>query len=715
MPSEAEVGVVGAGPGGSACAAALAARGYDVALVDKDEFPRDKACGDGLSPLAVELLEELGLGPFLATAQPIRGYRIVFDHRRERQLRFPGGRLARCVGRIELDAALRDVAIERGARFVRARARGIELAGESARLDLAPPGAAAGGGEELAVRRAVAADGATSGVRKQAGLAHPERSTRAWAVRAYFATERPLEEFFDVFVPLEVEGQMLNGYGWVFPVGERVANVGIGFSRSLVGGARVPFDRAFAAFVEELRLREGRRLGDLEPLGKPIGAPISSQFAAQRAAGGPLLFVGDAAGTTDPFTGEGITAALHSGLIAAEHVDRSLARGAPLGSYGAELGRRLPRIGQDLSVVVHSLWRLGGIPELARGRGRDLDFLLSSPINPEAEALTTFEGSVAGLLARSSPADAQRLAALHAELLDSLDSAFPLAKPVIAEEVEAGGGPVYAASLLCAGRACGGEADRRAALGGRAAECLGAFSVLLSRLNDRPGRQIEKLNNALAVLAADHAVSRSLLAVAEIGPAAATAFARTSQRVCGGGMTEIADRFHLARSTERYLGSLELRVGSIFSFAASLGAELAGADPERVECLGRYGRLLGVAYGLAEDLRELEAAGEDEEGGRELASSLAGGRYGLPLLLAMREDPRLKRQVVAGPTRHELADLLALLRAGSAVPRTREILADCAGSARAALHEADPVDPAGLESLVSWVEARAGGPVALSA
>ncbi len=715
MPSEAEVGVVGAGPGGSACAAALAGRGYDVALIDKDEFPRDKACGDGLSPVAVELLEQLGLGSFLATVQPIQGYRIVFDHRRERVLRFPGNRLARCVGRAKLDAALRDVALDRGARFVRARARGIELDEGSARIDLALPGADSDGGGALAVRRAVASDGATSNLRKQAGLAHPGRSTRAWAVRGYFATERPLEEFFDIFLPLEVGGAMLNGYGWVFPISERVANVGIGYSRSLVGGARVPFDSVFAAFVEELRLREGRRLGDLEPLGKPIGAPISSQFGAERAASGPLLFVGDAAGTTDPFTGEGITAAMHSGLIAAEHVDRSLARGASLGSYGAELGRRMPRIGQDLSVVVHSFWRLGGVPELSRGKGRDLDFLLSSPMNPEAEVLTTFDGSVAALLARSSPADAQRLAGLHAELLDSLDSAFPLAKPVIAEEVEAGGGPVYAASLLCAGRACGGEADKRAALGGRAAECLGAFSVLLSRLNDHPGRQIEKLNNALAVLAADHAVSRSLLAVAEIGPATATAFARTSQRVCGGGMTEIADRFHLARSTERYLGSLELRIGSIFAFATSLGAELAGADPDRVECLRRYGSLLGVAYGLAEDLRELEAAGADEDAGRELASSLSGGRYGLPLLLAMREDPGLKRQVVAGPSRHDVAGLVARLRAGTAVPQTREILADCADSARATLQEADLVDQAGLGALVSWVEARAGEPVALAA
>jgi flavin-dependent dehydrogenase len=220
---EVEVLVVGSGPAGSSCAARLAEHGHDVLLVDQNAFPRDKACGDGITDASVRVLERLGLGNLLADSMEICGIRTFFGEGPKLRLL---DRPARCVSRSRLDQGVLSVALERGARFAQLRVDGPLIE----RGTVVGVSSAAGGGRILA-RCVIAADGATSRLRRGCGFLPPPSHRRAYAVRQYVQTEKPLAPYFDL-TPLVHHGVELLGYGWVFPMDERTANVGVGYYRS---------------------------------------------------------------------------------------------------------------------------------------------------------------------------------------------------------------------------------------------------------------------------------------------------------------------------------------------------------------------------------------------------------------------------------------------------------------------------------------------------
>ena len=134
VPSATDVLVVGAGPAGSAAAAWAARAGHDVVLADAAVFPRDKTCGDGLTPRAIAELDLLGLGDWVRGLARNRGLRAAgFGH--EWQLPWPGGRFpdhGSAVPRTELDARIREVAIESGRHAARRRTGGRRRAGRRA-------------------------------------------------------------------------------------------------------------------------------------------------------------------------------------------------------------------------------------------------------------------------------------------------------------------------------------------------------------------------------------------------------------------------------------------------------------------------------------------------------------------------------------------------------------------------------------------------------
>jgi menaquinone-9 beta-reductase len=284
--------VVGAGPAGAA--AALEARrlrpGASVLLVDKAAFPRDKACGDGLGPHAVDELEALGAGAVLEGYPPIRGLR----------LRSPGGmevagdpaRPNYVVPREVLDARL----------VAAAQAAGAELRCGSAvrRLEQHDGGVLVDG--DLTARVVVGADGANSVVRRLlGGPSNPDRAL-AIAVRGYAPAPPGRPEQLIAWV---ADGWP--AYVWSFPTGTGVANVGYGLLRSRFHG-----DRA------ELHRRLRRLLPGVEPDPDSLRAhhlPFSS-FRPPPGRG-QVLLAGDAASLVNPLSGEGIYYALASGRLAA--------------------------------------------------------------------------------------------------------------------------------------------------------------------------------------------------------------------------------------------------------------------------------------------------------------------------------------------------------------------------------------------------------------
>jgi flavin-dependent dehydrogenase len=244
-----DVVVVGAGPAGSVAALVLARGGARVALVDKADFPRDKACGDLVGPRGVRLLEDLDLsvggsipvGDMLVTG-PRHSVRLPC----RAGLTYPDHALA--VPRQRFDAALHAAAVEAGAEPRVGRAAG-PLVGEHG-----VEGCVLDDGEALRGDWVIGADGAISAVGQWAGLVDPDRVLWGFALRAYVDEPVALPE---IYLWESGPGRAFPGYGWLFPGPDGRANVGLGCGvlADRAAGARAA--RELPRFGDELVRRGG--------------------------------------------------------------------------------------------------------------------------------------------------------------------------------------------------------------------------------------------------------------------------------------------------------------------------------------------------------------------------------------------------------------------------------------------------------------------------
>jgi geranylgeranyl reductase family protein len=345
-----DVLVVGAGPAGVAAGIEAHRLGLDVVVVDKAGFPRDKTCGDGLTTGALRLLDDLGLDVrTLPSYAPITDTVLVSPSGREVVVPLPAdGAYAGVVPRVELDAALVDLA----------RARGVDVREHAAVVDLCDDGdeyvATLADGSTVRTRWIVAADGHYSPVRKllNGGVDDDQADLGTWhAFRQYFSgvDDRRLWVLF--------EEDFLPGYAWVFPVGNGRANVGFGVLRDGRDGS--PSGKALAAHWRTLadRPHVRRALGaSARPEGTVRAWPIPASYDTARLTDGRTLFVGDAADVVDPMTGEGIAQALETGALAAraigaapDDVDAVCAR------YRGDVDRALGRDLRFASLLQHIL------------------------------------------------------------------------------------------------------------------------------------------------------------------------------------------------------------------------------------------------------------------------------------------------------------------------------------------------------------------------
>ena len=297
--------VAGAGPGGASAALALARAGARVDLVEKHTWPRAKTCGDGVSPLAIRELRELG-----ADVEPGLELRRALVHT-PRGTAFRGAWPAATpygtiVERRAFDDTIVAAALRAGASFLPAtEVRAVVSRDADAAVTLWT-----GGAERVVHADAViVADGA--GGRLAAQLGFPPYRTRVVAIRGYATARRELAPEYGLFYDRE----LTPGYGWIFPVDRHRANLGVCVDERMLaragGNARVLLARWLAGhpLVREL-------FGDRVVLEDERGGIIPSG-RAQRVRGRALL-VGDAAGVADPFTAEGIYESIASGRLAAE-------------------------------------------------------------------------------------------------------------------------------------------------------------------------------------------------------------------------------------------------------------------------------------------------------------------------------------------------------------------------------------------------------------
>jgi geranylgeranyl reductase family protein len=316
LPEATDVLVVGAGPAGSSTAAWAARAGLDVVLVDAETFPRDKPCGDGLTPRAIAELHALGLAPWLEGRARNWGLRAA-GFGQELYLPWPGGSLPRSGGaapRLELDARVRQVALEAGALPVEGH-RAVDVRIEGGQVRGVTFAGADGVRREIACRRLVVADGARSQLGRRLGREWHRSTAYGVAARGYIASGRSDDPWISSHLELRgQEGELLSGYGWVFPLGDGEVNIGVG----TLATDRRPADinlRALMGHYAETQRESWQLVGDVRA---PWSALLPMGGAVSGVAGPNWLLVGDAAGCVNPLNGEGIDYGLETGHLAAQ-------------------------------------------------------------------------------------------------------------------------------------------------------------------------------------------------------------------------------------------------------------------------------------------------------------------------------------------------------------------------------------------------------------
>jgi geranylgeranyl reductase family protein len=321
LPASCDVLVVGAGPAGSAAAIWAARAGLDVVLVDMAAFPRDKTCGDGLTPRAIHELELLGLSDWVRTHPVSRGLR-AYGFGQTLELPWPGGSLpdwGSAVARVELDDHLRTYAIKAGAtaldglKAVDVRFRDGRVAAVT--FDGADDHGAPLRGVEIACRHLIVADGVRSPLGKLLGREWHRETVYGVAGRSYVASSRADDPWISSHLELRGEdGKVLSGYGWVFPLGGGQVNLGAGTLATVKRPADVaikPLMRLYAAQIHEEFGLEGELRAEASAL-LPMGGAVST------VAGPNWALIGDAAACVNPLNGEGIDYGLETGRLIAD-------------------------------------------------------------------------------------------------------------------------------------------------------------------------------------------------------------------------------------------------------------------------------------------------------------------------------------------------------------------------------------------------------------
>lgn len=309
----ADVVVIGAGPAGSAAAAWAVRNGRDVLVIDGQHFPRDKACGDGLTPRAIAELELLGLGPWLNGRVRHRGLRMS-GFGADVEIEWPGPSFpptSSAVPRTELDERIRQVAVDDGAQMLLGvKAVGVEhdSTGRVTSVTLED-------GTAVGCRELIVADGVRSTLGRVLGREWHKETVYGVAIRGYVATPRTNEPWITSHLELRSPaGEVLPGYGWIFPLGDGEVNIGVG----ALASAKRPADAALRPLLSHYtNLRRDEWGFSGEPRAA-LSALLPMGGAVSGVAGPNWMLIGDAAACVNPLNGEGIDYGLETGRLAAE-------------------------------------------------------------------------------------------------------------------------------------------------------------------------------------------------------------------------------------------------------------------------------------------------------------------------------------------------------------------------------------------------------------
>jgi len=382
---DADVIVVGAGPSGSTAAYYLAQAGLDVLLIEKSRFPREKVCGDGLTPRAVKSLVALGVD-VSEEAGWLRnkGLRVIGGGMRleldwPELSSYPGYGLVRT--RASLDEQLARRAQAAGAKLLEGttvtgpllgpdgRIAGVQAQAEAEEKPRSKSGNAErahGATETYRARVVVAADGNSSRLSVAMGLRKRDDRPMGVAVRTYYTSPRHDDDYLESWLDLWDGDRLLPGYGWIFGMGDGTSNVGLGLLNTSDAFGKTDYrellKRWLRSMPEEWGYVEENRTEPVRGAALPMGFNRTPHYHQG------LLLAGDAAGMVNPFNGEGIAYAMESGEILARVVAQALAR-----PNRAETERVLRSYPEELQAAYGRYYTLGrlfveliGRPKLMR-------------------------------------------------------------------------------------------------------------------------------------------------------------------------------------------------------------------------------------------------------------------------------------------------------------------------------------------------------------
>ena len=331
MSNHHDVLIIGAGPAGAAAGYWLAKEGLDVVMVDKKVFPREKTCGDGLTPRAVKQITDMGLGDQLAQFHRYDGLRAT-GHGKAIELLWPTHPIypqhGYVVRRRELDTMVARNAVAAGAKLLeghealapvleRGFVRGATVQAKDSETSF-----------DITARYVIVADGANSRFGRSLGTFRTKEWPYGTAIRTYWETPRHAEPWIESALDVkDRQGNPMPGYGWIFPVGDGTVNIGVGLLSTFRDYKSVNTTHLLNEYAHMIADRW--EINPDQPTGKATSGRIPMGGSVGPKSGPTYLVVGDAAGSVNPFNGEGIDYAYETARMAAQVLTEAIRNNDP--------------------------------------------------------------------------------------------------------------------------------------------------------------------------------------------------------------------------------------------------------------------------------------------------------------------------------------------------------------------------------------------------
>ena len=360
-----DVLVIGGGPAGAAAGYWLAQHGHDVTVIERKTFPREKTCGDGLTPRAVHQLEEMGLATPLSRYHRYNGLRAT-GMGRELELRWPSHSVypshGYVVRRRDLDMMVADNAEAAGATLLTGH-EAMEPIVERGFVHGATVQTKTGATRDIRAKYVVVADGANSRFGRSLGTFRTREWPYGTAIRTYWPTPRHAEPWIESALDVkDRNGNPMPGYGWIFPVGDGTVNIGVGLLSTFRDFKSVNTTHLLDAYAHQVA--ERWEIDPTQPECKATSGRIPMGGSVGPKAGPTYLVIGDAAGSVNPFNGEGIDYAYETARMAAQVLHEALSANDPTALQ--QYPRLLDEEYGDYFKVARLFARIIGRPTLMR-------------------------------------------------------------------------------------------------------------------------------------------------------------------------------------------------------------------------------------------------------------------------------------------------------------------------------------------------------------